>query len=42
MLAPILNELNGMVLDKALKKDTVIKANLFNYAEGTNSIGIMN
>ena len=42
MLAPILHELNGMVLDKALKKDKVIKANLFNYAKGTNSIGIMN
>jgi len=42
MLTPILHELNGMVLDKALKKDKVIKANLFNYAKGTNSIGIMN
>ena len=41
VLAPILNELNGKVLDSALKSDKVVKANLLNYAEGTNSIGIM-
>jgi len=29
MLAPILNELNGMELDKALKKDKAIKAHSF-------------
>jgi len=41
VLAPILNELNGKVLDNALKSDQVVKAKLLDYAEGTNSIGIM-
>lgn len=44
VLSPILDdneELNGKLLDAAIKKDKVIKNNLQNYKEGTNAIGIM-
>jgi len=44
VLTPILDEdeeLNGKLLDAALKKDKVTKINLQNYREGTNTIGIM-
>jgi hypothetical protein len=42
-LTPILNgnKLEGKDLDKALRKDKVIKENLLNYAAGTNATGII-
>ena len=43
ILIPFFNDevLDGKCLDAALRKDKVIKANLTNYAVGTNATGIM-
>jgi hypothetical protein len=34
-------DMDGKVLDASIKKDKIIKINLQNYAEGTNTIGVM-
>ena len=34
-------EMDGKLLDTSIKKDKIIKINLQNYVEGTNTIGVM-
>jgi hypothetical protein len=34
-------EMDGKLLDTSIKKDKVIKTNLQNYVEGTNTIGVL-
>ena len=43
VLSPVLGEkeLNGKMLDAALRKDKLIKSNLRNYGLGTNATGII-
>ncbi len=44
VLSPIFEnneDINGKLLDAAIEKDKIIKNNLRNYNEGTNTVGIM-